>query len=203
MSSNPRLLHSPTSPYARKVRVCLIEKGVEDQVVLVAVNPLGDDTGELRRSNPLGKVPALVIDDGRVIIDSPIICEWLDAIAPEPRLIPINLDGRLDVLTRQAIADGVADAAFSLVMEARRPEAQRSPEWTERWTAAIKWGVTTLGERVASDRFDLGDIATAVALLYLDFRLPALGWRNANPELASWADRVAERPSLAQTRPPA
>lgn len=198
-----RLLYSPTSPYARKVRVCLFEKGMADRIVLVAVNPLGEDTGELHRLNPLGKVPALVLDDGRVIMDSPLICQWLDWLVPEPRLIPTEDDRRLEVLTRQAVADGVTDAAFSLVMEARRPEPQRSPEWNDRWTAAIERGVRALGERVATNRFDLGDVATATALLYLDFRLAPLDWRDANPALASWADGVAQRPSLAQTTPPA
>ena len=198
-----RLFYSPTSPYARKVRVCLFEKGIADLVELVTVNPLCDDTGELCRTNPLGKVPALVLDDGRAIIDSPVICKWLDTFAPEPQLIPIDPNDAIDSLTREAIADGVTDAAFSLVMEARRPEAQRSPEWIERWSAAIERGVKALDKRVMPDRFDLGDIASATALLYFDFRLASLGWRDANPALASWVDRTAARPSLAQTRPPA
>ncbi len=198
-----RLFYSATSPYARKVRAVLIEKNINNEVTLVPVNPLGDDTDELRRLNPLGKVPALILADGRVILDSPVICDWLDTYAPEPRLIPTGSDHRLDVLTRQAIADGMTDAAFSLVMEARRPDMQRSSEWTERWTTAIERSVKTLNERITPERFDLGDIATAVALLYLDYRLPSLSWRDANSTLASWTDQLSERPSLTQTRPPA
>jgi glutathione S-transferase len=198
-----KLLYSPTSPYARKVRAVAIEKGVADWIELTLVNPLGHDTHELRRLHPLGKVPALVLPDGRVVVDSPVICDHLNALGPEPQLIPTEADARLDALTRQAIADGVADAAFNLVMEARRPTAQRSPDWTARWMAAIERSVVVLGERLAPGRFDLGDIATAVSLLYLDFRLPELGWRAANPVLATWVDQVAGRPSLADTAPPA
>jgi glutathione S-transferase len=198
-----RLLYSPTSPYARKVRAVAIEMGVSDRIELTLANPLGDDAHELRRLHPLGKVPALLLPDGRVIVDSPVICEHLNALSPEPQLIPMEADARLDTLTRQAIADGVADAAFNLVMEARRPAAQRSPDWTDRWTGAIQRSAVVLGERLAPGRFDLGDIATAVSLLYLDFRLPELGWRIASPALASWADQVSRRPSLAGTAPPA
>lgn len=123
-----RLLYSPTSPYARKVRVVAIEKGLADRIALVPVNPLCDDTDELHCQNPLGKVPALVLDDGRAVVDSPVICEQLDALASEPQLIPKEPDARIDAHTRQAVADGVADAAFNLIMEARRPDPQRSPQ---------------------------------------------------------------------------
>jgi glutathione S-transferase len=196
-----QLLFSPTSPYARKVRAVLIEKRLEATVDLVAVNPLADPPN-LRAANPLGKVPALILDNGRALFDSPLICAYLDEIGSGPKLVPSEIRARYDVVVREALADGVMDAAFNLVMEQRRPPEQQSPEWTGRWTTAILAAAAEMTPGAAGPGIDLGEIATACALGYLDFRLPALDWRSANPGLGAWFGAILARPSLARTEPP-
>lgn len=196
-----RLFASPTSPYARKVRAVLIEKQLEDAVEMVDTNPLADPP-ELRAANPLGKVPTLALSDGRALFDSPVICTFLDEIGSGPRLIPSNPRRRLDLMVRQALADGVMDAAFALVMEQRRPRGQQSRDWIVRWTAAILKGTADMALR-AGRHVDLGDIASACALGYLDFRLPAIDWRAGSPALSIWYAGISTRPSLARTAPPA
>lgn len=196
-----RLYYSPASPYARKVRATLIEKRLDDRTDAIMVNPL-EDPADLQARNPLGKVPALQLDDGRVIVDSPVICAYLDRIGHGPALVPADADARLDALSREALADGIMDAAVALVMERRRPAEQRSPLWQERWAAAITRGVAACGEPPDPRAgLDIGHLALAVALGYLDFRLPDLHWQAAAPRLRDWLDDVARRPSLATTAP--
>ncbi|MGE4071051.1 MAG: glutathione S-transferase N-terminal domain-containing protein [Lysobacterales bacterium] len=197
-----KLMYSPTSPYARKVRALLIEKQIPD-VELLVVNPLGE-TGALQQHNPLGKVPTLLLDDAGVIVDSPVICEYLDQLDSDAAaLLPADTVARFGALTRQALADGIMDAAFALVMEARRPPQLRSEEWIARWQAAIGRTLDHFeGLPRPATRFDLGDLALAVALGYLDFRLPHLAWRTGRDQLGQWNSTVSIRPALAQTAPP-
>jgi glutathione S-transferase len=196
------LFHSPTSPYARKCRVVAIEKGLAAQLTLTAASPLSNPP-ELHAANPLGKVPALVLADGSCIVDSRVICEYLDTLSSAPRLIPADPAARIACRTREALADGIADAAFSRTMERLRPELQRSPDWTARWTNAIRRSVahfnTNLPDRTQPD---LGDIALACALAYVDFRHADLGWDAEAPALRAWLTATLARPSLAETAPP-
>lgn len=197
-----KLFYSPTSPYARKCRVAAIERGVDARIEIVAVSPM-QDPADLHAANPLGKVPALVLADGRCIVDSPVICEFLDSLPGSPRLIP-HLDApRIDCRTREALADGISDAAFALTMERLRPEPQRSPEWNTRWTAAIRRTVAWF-EANTPDRPhpDLGDIALACALSYVDFRHGPLGWDSAAPRLRAWLTAMLARPAFTTTAPP-
>lgn len=196
-----KLLYSPTSPYARKVRVCLIEKGLAGQVDIVGVDVLGKPD-MVRGDNPLAKIPTLVLDDGTSLFDSPVICEYLDGLAPAPKLIP---DGaaRFEVLKRQALADGAMDAAFNLVMERRRPEPQRSEEWTTRWTNAISHALAALDAQISANApFDLGWIAALCARDYVEFRLGDLGLAARTPKLTAWRATLADRPSIAISNPP-
>lgn len=197
-----KLLYTPMSPFARKVIALAIERGISDQIALELRNPLLEAEA-LRHDNPLGKVPALVRDDGSVLVDSPVICEFLDQLGDAPPLIPRDGPQRWRVLSAQARADGVMDAAFLSVMEQRRPEPQRSSDWMLRWESAIR--ATTRREPVPvdDDMFDLGALALACALGYLDFRLPALDWRSDAPALADWYARATARDSLRRTAPPA
>ena len=196
-----QLFYSPTSPYARKVRALIVEKSLQNRVEVIDANPY-EAAVTLRAVNPLGKVPALRLADGSCVVDSPVICEYLDGLTAAPRLIPADPQQRIAVLIRQALGDGIMDAAFSLVMERRRPVEQRSPEWMERWAGAILRSVPTLG-RTAEGPVDLGDLAIAVALAYLDFRLPDLDWRAQAPALVPWFTAMSARPSLVETAPPA
>jgi len=211
-----RLLSSPTSPYARKVRMIVIEKGLASRVALEPGVPMGtaEETAAVRQVNPLGKIPALVLETGEALYDSPVICEYLDTVGTGPRLLPADGPGRWTALRRQALGDGVADAAFSLVMEHRRPESQRSTEWLGRWTQAIHGAAEALEQELAAappstepvaagtGTIDLGAIAISAALGYLDFRLPQIDWRRGRPRLAAAFTDLAARPSFIATAPP-
>ena len=188
-----KLYHSPTSPYVRKVRVVAIEKGLSDRIELVAAVPWPDPTAAAT-VNPLGKVPALVTDDGLVLYDSPVICEYLDALAPAVPLIPASGSARWRVLRCQALC---------VVLERRRPVDARSAQTEERAIAAIRRSVAALAPelRPGGAPFDLGQIAIAVALGYLGFRLDDLDLGTDQPPLRDWWATVRERPSLAATRP--
>ena len=197
-----KLFASPTSPYARKVLAVIIEKGLQHSVEVIPTNPL-EDGAKLQAANPLGKVPTLLLDDGRVIVDSSVIGAWLDTIGPGRRLIPEASDARLDTLVREAIADGMMDAIFALVMERRRPLVQRSPEWIARWIASIRRSVAMHeASPPMSGEPDLADLALAVALAQIDFRLPDIDWSIEAPKLRAWLTKVSKRPSLAGTAPP-
>lgn len=196
-----RLYFANTSPYARKARMAVIEKQLAEAVDTVFANPFEDST-DLSVKNPLGKVPALALDDGRVIFDSPVICAYLDSLSPSPRLIPDGSD-RWAVLTREALADGILDASFAIVMERRRPETQRSPEWLERWTAAIFRSVAAIETNIEGFEGDvtIAQIGLGAALGYLDFRLPDLDWRRRHSQTTDWFEAFSRRPSMQQTRP--
>lgn len=202
-----QLIYSATSPYARKVRMLVIEKGLTDRVEVVVANPL-QDPPELLAANPLAKVPALIVEpdgvSGFTLFNSPLLCAYLDSLSA-PRLIPEAGPERWQVLRREALADGITDAAVSSVMEGRRIEPQRSPEWLARWRSAILRGVVELEKEAEAlgARFDLGAIASAAALAYLDFRLPQIDWRAQAPGLSAWLEGVRGRESFAATVPPA
>lgn len=197
-----RLLFSSTSPYARKVRVVITEKGLEDRVTEVPTNPMEPDA-DLVAQNPLHKVPALVLDDGASLYDSRVICEYLDSLGPGPRLLPESGDTRWQTLRRQALADGILDAALSTVMERRRPEGERSQMWLDRWSQAITRGVAVAeGDLGAlSGTLDMSQIAVASALDYLDFRLPDLAWQDSHGALAGWLSDMLARPAFRRTDP--
>ena len=195
-----KLFTSDTSPYGRKVRIVIAEKGLGERIETVTHSPLAGEQGGLRAVNPLGKIPALVSEQGRTLYDSRVICEYLDGLLPTPRLIPESGPARIEVLRRQALADGMMDSCFNLVMERRRPEPQRSAEWTERWTGAVLRAATAMAED-GGGAFDLGAIASAAALGYADFRLPDLNWRASAPRVAAWWETARARASVKGTAP--
>jgi glutathione S-transferase len=196
-----QLIYAKPSPYSRKARVTVLEKGLAGRVEEVVVSPM-EDPAVLLDANPLGKVPALRLDDGRSLYDSWVICEYLDTLTPTPRLIP---DGpaRFDVLRRAALADGVLDAAVTARMELLRPQDKRWTPWTDRQRRAIGRGLAVMEQDVAAlgSELTLAHIEFAVALEYLDFRLPDVVWRDTHPALAAWLGEFSQRPSMQATRP--
>lgn len=198
-----KLYFANTSPYARKARVVLSEKGLEDRVDAVFQNPF-EDSPELTAANPLKRVPALLTDEGRAIFDSPVICAFLDDIGDGPSLIPGDAS-RWSVLTGEAMTDGILDAAFAIVMERRRDEPQRSEMWLGRWSDAIDRTLDTVEQNLSPFKGDitLTQIGLGCALGYLDFRLPDLAWRPNRPSLEAWYEAFAQRPSMQSTVPPA
>lgn len=196
-----KLIYSPTSPYARKVRMTAIECGLQN-IETIADNPM-ESGSNVHAINPLGKVPALILEDHRVMIDSPVICEYLDQHDRVPTLVPPSGPERYEVLMIQALADGIIDSAVSLVMEKRRPSSEQSALWLGRWEAAIQRTLPSLEERVISrERFDLGALSSVVALLYLEFRLSDHDFLKMNPPLAQWLHPYRSRTSVLETAPP-
>ena len=199
-----KLYCSHTSPFARKVRILVREKGALARVTEETLSAM-EDPATLHEANPLGKVPALILPDGSSYFDSPLICEYLDVTLEGPSMIPASHVERFRVLRHQALADGIMDAAVSLIFEHARPEAQRSEMWMGRWQRAIERSLGLLEDEVVSldGPVDLGVIAVGAALGYLDFRHGALGWQERQTELAGWWRDLAKRPSFVETAPPA
>ena len=199
-----RLYHSPTSPYVRKVMVLLLETGQADDVTIVPAHGTPLDPGSMPLAqNPLGKLPCLERDDGPSLYDSRVICRFLDHRAGG-RLYPAP--PRLwDTLTLEATGDGILDAALLMRYETHvRPEPSRSPEWAEaQWdkvTRALD-ALEVLWLSHLNGPLDMGQVAVACALGYVDFRHGARNWRNGRDALARWYDAFAQRPSMAATLP--
>lgn len=200
-----RLFYSPTSPFARKVRVLIAQKRLTG-VELVSASPY-DAPPDLVAANPLSKVPALERENGQVLYDSRVICEFLDAMSGDQRLVPQDGEARWDSLRRQALADGMMDTTLALALEVnRRPEHERSPDWIAHWVRTLVRTVDALESEIATwpSGFDLGHIASACALGYLDFRAGKhLDWRDDRPRLAEWFTAASTRPSMIATKVPA
>ncbi|MCC9596594.1 MULTISPECIES: glutathione S-transferase family protein [unclassified Rubrivivax] len=202
-----KLIGSLTSPYVRKVRVAMAEKKLDFQLVLEDV--WGTDT--ILKSNPLGKVPCLVMEGGEAVFDSRVIVEYLEALSPVGKLIPPSGRERVEVRTWEALADGVLDALILARLEATwngRTEGQRSQAWIDRQMAKVQASLKAmsqgLGERpwCAGTHYTLADVAVGCALGYLDFRFPEVDWRGPYPNLARLAEKLAARPSFIDTAPP-
>ncbi|MCU0814919.1 MAG: glutathione S-transferase [Cypionkella sp.] len=198
-----RLFHSPTSPYVRKVLVLMAEAGIGGvELVAASGTPVAPDAGVIER-NPLGKIPALCREDGPTLYDSRVICQFLDSQAGG-RFYPAGAR-RWDTLTVEATADGILDAAILMVYETRiRPEDKRYAPWVEGQWAKVDRALDVLENRWIdhlNGPMDMGQIATACALGYLDFRHASREWRKGRPKLAAWYDTFARRPSMQATIP--
>ncbi len=198
-----KLFVSLTSPFARKVRVACAEKGLGNRIETVVVDPWSDDPA-LLRANPMLQVPALELDDGRVLTDSSTILGWLERAFPQPSLWPHDPRARTGAEAIAALAQTLIEYTVFLVLEGRRPEAARSADLIERRVQAISRGVHALEQRfhASTGHFHLDSIGVACALAYLDFRQPQLDWRAQAPGLSSWLRWAGERPSMRDTAPP-
>jgi glutathione S-transferase len=200
----PTLYFSPTSPYARKARICILESGLETRIDMVPTNPWDSDP-HFTALNPLSKVPALVADDGQVLFDSPVVCEYLDSLHEGPKLFPPGGQARWIALRQQALADGMIDASVLRRLESNRPAELQSAEWQERQRTAVARGLDAL-ERDAAELGEgpptIGSVAVACALGYLDFRFAAETWREGRPQLADWFAAFSRRASYQETAPP-
>ena len=195
-----KLLGSNTSPYTRKVRLVLLEKGLPHTYV---VDPPREPGSQVPQVNPLGRIPTLVLDDGTAVFDSPVICEYLDALGGDPVLIPrADPVARMRVRRGEALADGIMDSAVVMRVESLRPADRQDPG-----TPALHGGAITRAlahaarELGANDWYSggalsLADLALVSALVYLDLRQPERNWRAAHPDLASWAERMWRRSSV-------
>lgn len=191
-----RLYASAPSPYARKVRIALLELGLANRVKVVPTAP--QEQPSYRQINPLGKIPALELEDGSFIVDSLVIVDWLDQAAGAGQLIPLESQARNAELRRHALANGIIDAAFSITSELRRPEEQRSAFWIERWSHTIEAAAAAL-PRELSAQVTLSTITAVTAIDYVEYRLSSLGL-NTEP-LKKWRNGFADQPSFEQTAP--
>ena len=197
-----KLYYSPTSPFVRKVNVAAIELGLDAQIERIVTNPWIAPE-DLSADNPLSKVPTIVLDDGMAVFDSPVICEYLDALHQGKKLIPPEGMERWKALSLQALADGVIEAAIQRFLEIKRPEEHRSSEWDASQHSAIQRSLAYLETQTSDweEHFDIGQIAVVCALGYLDFRFSHEDWRSPHPQLAVWYENGAMRESLIATVP--
>ena len=202
-----KLIGSPASPYARKVRVVMAEKKLDYQYV---INDVWAADCAIVESNPLGKVPCLVMEGGEAVFDSRVIVEYLDTLSPVGKLIPAQGRERAEVKTWEALADGLLDAALLVRMELvfkGRTEEQRCQSWIDRQmgkiNAVLKAMSTGLGDKpfCSGVHFSLSDVAVGCALGYLDFRFPEIAWRESYPNLSKLHEKLALRPSFVETSP--
>ena len=202
-----KLIGSLTSPYVRKVRIVMAEKKLDYQ--FVAEDVWASDA--ILASNPLGKVPCLVMEGGEAVFDSRVIAEYLDARSPLARLIPEPIRERIEVRTWEALADGILDAAILARLEASwagRADGERSQAWIDRQTTKMRAALGAVSTGLAEKpwctgiHMTLADIAVGCALGYLDFRFPEIDWRGDHVNLGRLADKLFARHSFVETAPP-
>lgn len=194
--------YSPLSPFVRKVMVVAHEIGIADRIRTTPVN-VRDEPQSIVPFNPLGKIPALVTDDGIVIYDSAVICEYLDSTFGGGRLIPADAPRRWQVLTRTALADGMADAAVLVRVERMRAAERQSEPWIARQMEKVVAALDHLDRNVPSPErtLDMSDIAVVCALDYMAMRVPELAGYPSWPNLDAYARRLSQRPSFKATAP--
>jgi glutathione S-transferase len=202
-----KLIGSLTSPYVRKVRIVMAEKKLDFKLELEDV--WGSD--KILKSNPLGKVPCLVLAGGEALFDSRVIVEYLDTRSPVSRLIPESSHERIEVRTWEALADGILDATILARLEqtwAGRTAEQRSQAWVDRQLHKVEVSLSSISTGLADKpwcggiHMSLADIAVGCALGYLDFRFPQIDWRDQHPNLSRLAEKLFARQSFIDTLPP-
>jgi glutathione S-transferase len=201
-----KLRYSPASPYVRKCLVLAHEAGLAGRLELVPT-VTADPASGLAHDNPLGKIPALATDDGQILFDSPVICEYLDSLKGSGgTFLPPAGPARWTALRRQALADGILDASLLRRYESLRPADEQSAGWHDKQKSVVARALDALeaeAERLGDPAgpADIGRIAIACALGYLDFRFAADAWREGRPKLARWYAGFAKRASMAATVP--
>ena len=205
--SHMKLIGSLTSPYVRKVRIDFSEKKVD--VDLELENVWAADT-KIAHNNPLGKIPCLILDDGEAIYDSRVIAEYVDTLSPVNKLIPAGGRERAIVKTWEALADGVDDAGILARLEgAFHPPEQQSSDWLDRQMGKINSALGQMSRELGENawchgnQMTLADIAVGCALGYMLFRFPNVAWQAQYPNLDALYQKLMQRPSFADTGPPA
>jgi len=202
-----KLLGSLTSPYVRKVRIVMSEKKLDYQFI---VEDVWAADSQIAQSNPLAKVPCLVMEGGEAVFDSRVIVEYLDTLSPVGKLIPGTGRERAEVKTWEALADGVLDACVLARLEATwggRAEGERSQAWIDRQMAKVHQGLkamnTGLGDKpfCSGLQFSLSDVAVGCALCYLDLRFASIDWRASHPKLARLHEKLMQRASFIDSEP--
>jgi glutathione S-transferase len=199
-----KLRHNPASPFVRKVMVVAHDLGLAGKIELLdtVVSPVATNA-TLAGENPLMKIPALVTDDGQVLFDSPVICEYLDSLTGGGKVFPAPGKARWAALRQQALGDGILDALILCRYEiAARSEDKRFAGWTDGQMKKAHQGLAALEEEDLSGPQTIGTITAACTLGYLDFRFAEDAWREHHPRLAHWFGEFATLPGIARTAPP-
>lgn len=199
-----KLIGSNASPYVHKVRVVMAEKKLDYQHVLEDV---WSPATTINLSNPLGKVPCLIMEDGGAMFDSRVIVEYLDTLTPVGKLIPTGGRERASVKCWEALADGILDAAILIRLEKKRPAEQQSADWVDRQMGKVRDGLKAMSAGLletpycAGNQFTLADVAVGCCLGWLAFRFPEIAWREDYANLAKLYDKLSERASFKDTQP--
>ena len=196
-----RLYMSIASPFVRKCRVVLREKGLKDRVEEIALD-FPYKAADYTAVNPVGQVPALVLDDGTVFTNSPVISDYLDRLGSGPRLLPPEGEAHWRTRRLEALGDQINEMAVKVIMESRRPEGERSPTWTGFWREGLVRALDVAEANAPEpDALDLGAITLAIATTYAGFRYPELAWREGRPRLSALNDALEARESFRETYP--
>ena len=199
-----KLVGSKTSPYVRKIRVILAERGLPYEFIEESAWTV-DTT--VPRYNPLNKVPALVLDNGESIYDSAVISEYLDAISGNVLIPGSDPEARAKVRRGEALGDGLADAGITAFLERKREVSRQDPAWVGRQLDKVNSSINVISKELGrkpflgGDKLNLADIACGCALFWAEFRMPELGWRESDSQLRGWAERLEIRPSFVATKP--
>lgn len=196
-----KLYITAPSPFARKCRIVAREKGLIDRIEEIAVDPYAN-APELLASNPVVQVPTLIAEDGLALNDSPVICEYLDALGHGPRLLPADGADRLRVRRLETLGNQALEMGVKLLLELRRPETERSPTWIARWTENMARALDALeAARPDAARLDMGVITAGVAVTWVGFRHPGFDLATGRPGLVALLGALEARPSFMETRP--
>ncbi len=199
-----KLISATPSPYARKVRIALAEKGLRFELVTEVP---WHGTTSTPKYNPLEKLPVLILDDGTTVYESSFILQWLEMKHPLPPLLPADPDGVLAARRLEVLCDGVCDALVLLFFERMRGEGRQSAEWMARQRRKIEGGMREIARLIGTrqwavgDHFTLGDIAAGTVCGYVSLRFPEFQWRGQYPDLAAYCDRIESRASFRATTP--
>lgn len=198
-----KLHWSPRSPYVRKVMIVAMESGTIAQIEKIrSVVAMATLHADLMKDNPLSKIPTLVTDDGKVLYDSIVICEYLDHIGKGPKLFPQDFDARIDALRWHALGNGLTDLLLLWNNDRNRPvEIHSKPHLSAfegKYIATLDHLEATI-DQLARRPFDIGHVGVGMALGYADFRFAATNWREGRPKLAAWFETIAQRPSFKET----
>jgi glutathione S-transferase len=200
-----KLIGSLASPYVRKVRIVMAEKKLDYELILEDV---WSPASTIALSNPLGKVPCLIMEDGGAMFDSRVIVEYLDTMSPVGKLLPNQGRERASIKCWEALADGVLDAGILIRLErTQRPAERQSDPWVERQFGKIHEGLRAMSRGLGDGTFCVGphlslaDIAVGCALGWLAFRFPEINWREEHPNLARLFDKLSDRPSFRDSVP--
>jgi glutathione S-transferase len=196
-----KLYVSAASPFARKCRIVVRERGLLRSVREVQADPVGDDP-DLLAVNPIAQVPALELDDGTTFFDSPVIAAYLDAFPGKPKLLPpLGHQSHWRIRRTETLADAILEMAVKITLENRRPEGERSQTWIERWRRNMARALDVAEGEVKPPPLDMGTLSLGVIGSYLDLRHPDFDWRGGRPRLTAFTAEVERMDSFQATRP--